>query len=817
MEAKELLKKIYGYDSFRPGQETIIDAIMNKRDCLAIMPTGAGKSICYQIPALLLEGITLVISPLISLMQDQVTALNSVGIHAAYINSQLTDNQITKALELATKGQYKIIYVAPERLESAEFVNFAKNVRISMITVDEAHCISQWGQDFRPGYLKIAEFIEKLSTRPIVSAFTATATMEVKEDIVNTLHLNDPEVLVTGFDRPNLFFRVERTRLKDDFVLSFVKEHKEESGIIYCATRKNVDKLFELMTDAGVEATKYHAGLDNEYRKQSQSDFIYDMKPVIVATNAFGMGIDKSNVRYVIHYNMPQSVENYYQEAGRAGRDGEEAICVLLFSPQDVVIDKMLIENKESAGYTLEMAQEIKLRDLKRLRIMEDYCTTTRCLRNYLLEYFGEKTAGACNNCSNCCEEFYETDMTDAAKWVINCVAETKGRFGIATVDGTLRGRNRAKLREIGAMQYKSYGKLSELSREQVRQLIETMLQEDYLLLTEGEYSVLQMGKAVTKLHDESVRVIVRTRKQIVPMGRQKGKGQNINSLTATGLLLFEELRKLRREIALEAGTPPYIVFSDKALIDMCLKVPTNEEQMLNVSGVGAVKFERYGEQFLAVIQQFCEKHVGEAIVTKSADLQETPNTEKRRKGRKTEFALSKSEAQNFQYAELLLLQDIKEQMNSICGEDKKPITIKAMFNYLQDLGYVSEKYINGIWRKVISERGQEIGIREIEKQSKNATIYKELIYPEKIQHLLVEYYTSDNGEETVVEQQNRNEEKTNASGERSQEAYVPWTKEEEDKLLDEFSCDMPISKIAQMHGRSEGGIRARLKKMGIL
>ena len=384
MTPREALKRYFGYDSFRPGQEEIVSALLAGRDALAIMPTGAGKSLCYQVPALLLPGLTLVISPLISLMQDQVKGLNAAGIHAAFINSSLTETQIARALDLAAEGSYKLVYVAPERLESPVFRSFSAGADISMVTVDEAHCISQWGQDFRPSYLKILDFIDSLPRRPIVSAFTATATREVKDDIVCTLRLHDPKVLVTGFDRPNLYFQVERTRRKDDFVIQYLRDHPGESGIIYCATRKNVDKLQELLTEYGFAATKYHAGLSAEARRKNQNDFIYDTAPVIVATNAFGMGIDKSNVRFVLHYNMPQSMENYYQEAGRAGRDGLPSQCVLLFSAQDVIINKFLLDKKDFAEMDDEEADLLRQRDLQRLQTMERYCQTTECLRNYI-------------------------------------------------------------------------------------------------------------------------------------------------------------------------------------------------------------------------------------------------------------------------------------------------------------------------------------------------------------------------------------------------------------------------------------------------
>lgn len=614
VNALETLKTYFGYDTFREGQEKIVEAILTNRDVLAIMPTGAGKSICYQIPALILPGITLVISPLISLMQDQVKALNDAGIHAAFINSSLTENQISKALYLAASGRYKIIYVAPERLENYEFLEFARNVEISMVTVDEAHCISQWGQDFRPSYLKIVEFIKNLPKRPIVSAFTATATEEVKNDILCTLSLADPEVVITGFDRKNLYYSVENIRRKDEFIMEYIEKHPTESGIIYCATRKNVDNLFELLFKRGVPVTRYHAGLTNETRKKNQDDFIYDRTPVIIATNAFGMGIDKSNVRYVIHYNMPQSMENYYQEAGRAGRDGENSQCILLFSLQDVMIDRMLLDNKDFSDVDEEDEYLIRQRDIRRLQTMEGYCKTTGCLRNYILEYFGEKTSGPCDNCGNCHREYHEVDMTAEAKWVVNCVAETRGRYGLTIVLGTLMGAKRARLRELRTDQYKSYGALSGHSEAELRTLISQMTERGYLYQTQEKYSVLKLGD-ITPLKDENTRVIMRTYEEKEPDKKKKiqkaVRKRSTDALTSAGYDLFEILRKLRLEIAKEESMPPYIIFSDKTLIDMCVKKPSDEEEMLNVSGVGANKLKKYGQRFLEEIQKFCTERPG--------------------------------------------------------------------------------------------------------------------------------------------------------------------------------------------------------------
>ena len=610
MNPSSVLKTYFGYDSFRSGQEDIIQSILGGKDALAIMPTGAGKSICYQVPALLLPGITLVISPLISLMQDQVKSLNAAGIHAAYINSSLTENQISKALSLAAQGIYKIIYVAPERLENPGFMRFALNSSISMVTVDEAHCISQWGQDFRPSYLKIVDFIESLPTRPIVSAFTATATEEVKTDIECILRLRNPKVVVTGFDRENLYYSVEYVagKKKDDFVTDYMDKHPDESGIIYCATRKNVDNLYEKLSSRGIPVTAYHAGLDNGIRKKNQEDFIYDRKPVIVATNAFGMGIDKSNVRFVIHYNMPQSMENYYQEAGRAGRDGENARCILLFAAQDVMINKFLLDRKEFEGMEDADIELVRQRDIHRLHVMEGYCKTTGCLRNYILEYFGETTGAPCDNCGNCHREYTEVDMTDDAKWVINCIAETRGRYGQAVVIGTLAGANRARLKETGATAYRSYGALAHRSDAEIRRLIAHMLEEGYIVQTDGEYSVLQMGD-IRALREENARVIIRTfeeRREYAGGSRRKTKSKrSTDSLTAAGFELFEKLRALRLEIAREEALPPYIIFSDKTLVDMCAKAPGNQREMLDVSGVGENKFYKYGQRFLDAVGAF--------------------------------------------------------------------------------------------------------------------------------------------------------------------------------------------------------------------
>lgn len=607
MGAKETLKVYFGYDSYKPGQEEIIDSILIGKDVLAIMPTGSGKSICYQVPAMLLPGITIVISPLISLMQDQVKALNEAGIHAGYINSSLTEAQISRVYSKALEGGFKILYVAPERLESYEFTNFAGRIDISMVTVDEAHCISQWGQDFRPSYLKIVDFIDGQRKRPIVSAFTATATEEVKNDISCVLKLKNPKIVVTGFDRENLDFDVETIKKKDDYVMEYIQKHPDDSGIIYCATRKNVDALYELLSGAGVSVVRYHAGMNNEDRKESQNDFIYDRSQVIVATNAFGMGIDKSNVRFVIHYNMPQSMENYYQEAGRAGRDGEPSQCILLFSAQDIMINKFLLEHKDFTDIPYEDIALIRQRDARRLQVMEGYCRTSGCLRNYILEYFGEKRSEPCDSCGNCRREYTEIDMTEDAKLVINCVWETKGRYGLNIILGTLLGANRARLKELGTTGYKTYGALKNRSESELRLLISQLLVDGYLYQTVNKYSVIRIGN-IEALKDPNTRVLIRTYEGREPERQAKSRSRrSTDSLTKAGYELFEVLRQLRLTIAREKGMPPYIIFSDKTLIDMSVKAPRDRAAMLNVSGVGEAKYEKYGEKFIEAVTAFMD------------------------------------------------------------------------------------------------------------------------------------------------------------------------------------------------------------------
>ena len=609
MTKEEILRQYYGYEAFRSGQAELIEAILAGRDVFGIMPTGAGKSICYQVPALMLPGITLVISPLISLMKDQVTALNQIGVHAAYLNSSLTPGQYRKALELARGGRYKIIYVAPERLMTDGFLDFALHTELSLVSVDEAHCVSQWGQDFRPSYLKIVDFLHSLARRPVVAAFTATATRQVRDDIVRILELDRPVALTTGFDRKNLFFGVRQPRDKMGEVLKLLSEHRGESGIIYCATRKSVEEVCDRLIREGIKATRYHAGLSDEERTKNQEDFIYDAQPVMVATNAFGMGIDKSNVRYVIHYNMPKNMESYYQEAGRAGRDGVPADCILLYGGQDVVTNQYFIEhareNEELSDRELEIVKE---QDRERLKKMTFYCFTEDCLRGYMLRYFGEQAAGSCGNCSNCIGEFTELDVTDTALAMMKCVYESGSRFGAQAILDCLRGSSSQKIRRFGLDKNPCYGCCKDVTIHRLRQILNRLYVLEYLRQEGEPYPILAMTQKGREsvLGDVPIRVTIQIpTEKLVQQRRKKGAGYTPAAEADEGL--FAGLKRLRLALARENGVPPYIIFSDRTLTDMCRKLPRTKEEMLQVTGVGEVKFERFGEKFLEEIRKGVE------------------------------------------------------------------------------------------------------------------------------------------------------------------------------------------------------------------
>ena len=612
-DAEKILKQYYGYDHFREGQIPVIEAVLEGRDVLGIMPTGAGKSVCYQVPALMMEGITIVISPLISLMKDQVGTLNQMGIHAAFLNSSLTAGQYYKALQLAKQGRYKIIYVAPERLETDSFLDFAlsEQVKIAFVAVDEAHCVSQWGQDFRPGYLKILDFLERLAYRPVVGAYTATATAEVREDILDILKLQDPYVETTGFDRGNLFFAVKKPVDKYKELVSYLKEKgydtSGDSGIIYCLTRKSVEQVSYDLRNEGFSVTRYHAGLSDEERKENQENFIYGKRHIMVATNAFGMGIDKPDVRFVIHYNMPKNMESYYQEAGRAGRDGEPSECILYYEPRDVRTNRLFIENGEENSELDDVTRQIvRERDLERLKQMTFYCFTSECLRQYILNYFGEKSSSYCGNCLNCQTQFEEADITEEAKTILRCLYALDWNYGASTVIDIVHGGKSQKIFGKNLDKNPEYAKLTDRTVPRLRQILRELQFREYVEEQGEKYPVICLtpaGKAFMETEESLIMKLPKeetekTSDAKVKKERRK-KGAVAAELSEQDAELFESLRELRREIASEEKIPPYMVFADKTLAGMCVMRSENLDEMLDVSGVGEHKLEKYGERFL--------------------------------------------------------------------------------------------------------------------------------------------------------------------------------------------------------------------------
>ena len=588
----DVLHKYYGYTSFRKGQENIITSIINKEDVLAIMPTGGGKSICYQVPALCLDGITIVISPLISLMKDQVDALKTMGVKARLINSSLSNSEYNEALEEIENDECKIIYIAPERLDSMDFVNIIRGKNISQVAIDEAHCVSQWGHDFRVSYKKIPYFINRLDKRPIVTAFTATASNEVREDIINILNLHNPAVYITGFDRENLSINIVKSSSKNKYTLDYVENHKNESGIIYASTRKEVETIYEGLLKRNYSVAKYHAGLSNEARKEYQENFINDDIKIMVATNAFGMGIDKPNIRWVLHYNMPQSIENYYQEIGRAGRDGEDSECVLLFSPGDVHTQKYLVE----VGIENPDRKRVQY---KKLQQMVDLVYSNTCYRKNILNYFGEIFLDDCNNCSNCLNEGEVVDKTLDAQKVISCIARMKRSFGATMIIDVLRGSKNKKVLDLGFDTLTTYGIMKNYSNEDLKTFINTLVSHGFLDVVEN---IGPRGSFPTiKLNEQSLKVI---RQEI----KVEFKEDKVTKSRYVENELYEMLVSLRSEIAKEEGIAPYMVFGDATLKNMASVYATNKEEMLNISGVGQIKYEKYGKRFEDIIEKYIEE-----------------------------------------------------------------------------------------------------------------------------------------------------------------------------------------------------------------
>ena len=599
MDKHTILKQYFGYSSFRQGQEELTDALLAGRDVLGIMPTGAGKSLCYQVPALMFRGVTIVVSPLVSLMKDQVNALVQQGVSAAYLNRSLTDAQYRKALQYAGSGRYKIIYVAPERLGTAGFQAMCSRINISMVAVDESHCVSQWGQDFRPSYLNIGSFIEQLGCRPVVGAFTATATEEVKRDIIHMLGLRRPTVVTTGFDRPNLYFGVLRPKDKDEKLLELLREREQRSGIVYCSTRKGVEEVCDLLNSRGIAATRYHAGLEDAERVRNQEDFVYDRKQVMVATNAFGMGIDKSNVSFVIHYNMPKNLESYYQEAGRAGRDGSEADCILLYSKRDVQTCRYFIESTESnPDLSPEQNAAFRQKEEERLKHMIFYCTTSDCLRGYMLRYFGDAYKDSCGKCSNCLTDYETVDVTVEAQKILSCIIKTGQLYGAGVVADVLRGVLSDKIRAAKLDKQSTFGIMKEARAIEIKALMEKLEEQEYIIS-------VGTGRPVLRVTEMSYPVLRGNARVKIKQTRKMKRRAEKTSVGAEEQELFAVLRQVRAEFAAKRGVPAFVIFSDATLADMCRKMPLTEEAFLSVSGVGTNKLERYGDAFIRAIRSY--------------------------------------------------------------------------------------------------------------------------------------------------------------------------------------------------------------------
>lgn len=712
-EKFNILERYFGFKQFRAGQEEIIDSLLSGSDVLAVMPTGAGKSLCYQVPALILDGVTLVVSPLISLMKDQVNALTSMGIRAAYLNRSLNNAQYNKALDNMALGVYKIVYVAPERLVSERFVSVCRSLRISLIAIDESHCVSQWGQDFRPGYLNIARFIQRLPQRPIIGAFTATATEDVKEDIISLLQLDSPVALTTGFDRPNLFFSVLRPESKPHTLLRLIRERSDQTGIVYCATRKKVEEICGFLCEKGFSATRYHAGLSDGERLKNQDDFVYDRKRIMVATNAFGMGIDKSDVRFVIHYNMPKNLESYYQEAGRAGRDGEDSDCVLLFGLQDIVTARYFIENAEpNPEMTPEQYAAFKKKEEERLQQMISYCKTQGCLRAFMLEYFGDKAEERCDKCSNCKTSFRTVDVTIEAQKILSCIVRTKERFGTQLICDVLTGRETQRVKLLGLQSQTTYGILKDVKRPQLKSLIESLEAQGFLEYVGADRPVLKVTESGWLVLRGKVQV--QSRETLQTRTTVKPEKAELNGE------LFRELQALRAELARKRGVPAYVIFSDATLRAMCQAMPINESEFLSVSGVGETKLRLYGERFLNVIRMNYPK-----------------------KGGKMPFKITKEQLSGFEFSdEPIYVSEIANRVNALVeNPERKKLAAQDITDWLLSVRLLDTVKMNDRILKLPTEAGVRLGILRQYRENEKGEYYV-VLYEREAQEYIIGHMT---------------------------------------------------------------------------
>lgn len=724
----QILKQFFGYSDFRKGQEELIDNILAGKDVLGIMPTGAGKSICYQIPALILDGIALVVSPLISLMKDQVQALVASGVSAAYINSSLSPIQIDKVLFNANMGKYKIIYIAPERLTVPAFIKFALSNKISLITVDEAHCVSQWGQDFRPNYLLIAKFITELKRRPPITAFTATATSEVKEDIIKMLDLSSPYVITTGFDRPNLYFEVRKPKDKFSSLTDYLEKNIGKSGIIYCATRKAVEEVEKKLTEEGYGAARYHAGLSERERNENQDDFLVDKKTIMVATNAFGMGIDKSNVSFVIHYNMPKNLESYYQEAGRAGRDGTPADCILLFSGQDIILNQFMIDNNsDMTDKDPQIQEQLKQKDRERLKEMTYYCHSRQCLRQYILKYFGDYAGDNCGNCGNCNDKFENRDITEDAQKIMSCISRTGARFGIGVIVSVLRASKNEKVTRLGLDTIKTYGAMKNESDAYIRDIINYLVINEFLQLSNTEYPTVSLTQKAARVLSGEVCLSMKT-KQEQDYEEIKPPKKSQSSLKAmraeVDMNLFANLKAARAELAAREKVPAFIILSDASLIDMCGKLPQTESELLEVSGIGRVKLEKYGAKFLEILKA----HSGQNKIVKE-------------KNNYSLLEACKFVSQNIKLSdEPVTISNICDMINVyLLQRGQEKISVRQLTAYLVESELLLTETVDNKTNKNPTEKGKRLGITQKYKRSDYGAEYLINFYGLDAQRFLVE------------------------------------------------------------------------------